>query len=439
MAAAGVDAANGDRPSARSGGAKYDQRRTEFIDAASRVMNENGLRGMTLASVATQLGMTTPSVRHYFKRKEELATACMLRGIERIEGILVPASSEPAPALRVRRFVHEFFALLGRISDGQEPPLANFGEIRALEGDNAGPVTKAYSRMVGTVRTMFEHPETAGLTGAALQARVMYSFVVLTWVPAWIHRFPVQDYPLLADGFADILLNGLCSRASREDVPVLPDLTDPLPTTDVRPISQETYLNVATRLLNEQGYRGASVDMIAARLGVTKGAIYHHHAGKGDLVSACFERSYGIIWRAQDLALQLDTDGWSKLTAVCAAIARFQISDEGPLLNNAALSALPIDEATRLISSWSKTCDRFAMIIGLGIRDGSIAPVDANIAAQFVYAGLNAINRLPYWHADVAPEEGVELVVRPMLQGLFSRPFGPVSSATPRLSAVGEE
>ena len=55
--------------------------------------------------------------------------------------------------------------------------------------------------------------------------------------------------------------------------------------------TRSAYLKAATRLVNEHGYRGASVDRIAAQLQLTKGSFYHHHETKEELIAACFERS----------------------------------------------------------------------------------------------------------------------------------------------------
>ena len=62
---------------------------------------------------------------------------------------------------------------------------------------------------------------------------------------------------------------------------------------------RETFLIAATRLINEQGYRGASVEKISSRLNVTKGSFYHHHEAKDELVVDCFKRSFEVMRRVQ--------------------------------------------------------------------------------------------------------------------------------------------
>ena len=50
-------------------------KRDAILDAAARVINERGLRGLTFVSVAEAVEMNTTSITYYFKRKELLAAA----------------------------------------------------------------------------------------------------------------------------------------------------------------------------------------------------------------------------------------------------------------------------------------------------------------------------------------------------------------------------
>jgi AcrR family transcriptional regulator len=54
--------------------------------------------------------------------------------------------------------------------------------------------------------------------------------------------------------------------------------------------TRAALLDAAERLWAERGIRGASLDEIAARAGLTKGAVYSNFASKSDLVLALLER-----------------------------------------------------------------------------------------------------------------------------------------------------
>src|SRR5207248_3078174 len=62
------------------------------------------------------------------------------------------------------------------------------------------------------------------------------------------------------------------------------------PRQDRRAQTRAALLDAAERLWAERGIRGASLDEIAARAGLTKGAVYSNFASKSDLVLALLER-----------------------------------------------------------------------------------------------------------------------------------------------------
>jgi AcrR family transcriptional regulator len=59
--------------------------------------------------------------------------------------------------------------------------------------------------------------------------------------------------------------------------------------TELRGTARARLLDAAERLLSERGYRGASVDLVSAAAGVTKGAFYHHFASKDELFLGLLE------------------------------------------------------------------------------------------------------------------------------------------------------
>ena len=58
---------------------------------------------------------------------------------------------------------------------------------------------------------------------------------------------------------------------------------------DLRSSSREQLLDAAARVFAERGYRGASVDAIAAAANVTKGALYWNFESKADLFFSLLE------------------------------------------------------------------------------------------------------------------------------------------------------
>ena len=66
--------------------ARYARKKETILAAATAILNRQGVRGMTLADVAANVGLNTTSVTYYYRRKDDLAAACFMRGLERFEG-----------------------------------------------------------------------------------------------------------------------------------------------------------------------------------------------------------------------------------------------------------------------------------------------------------------------------------------------------------------
>src|SRR3974390_2535954 len=111
------------------------------LDAAERVMAEQGFQAATLARGVTEAGIPMSSVYHYFGSKDGILLAVMERGADRFfadlpgldrrPGRPAPpgARGVPAPARTLQR-PPDFLRLL--IVFAAQPPAAGEGEIQAV-------------------------------------------------------------------------------------------------------------------------------------------------------------------------------------------------------------------------------------------------------------------------------------------------------------------
>ena len=60
--------------------------------------------------------------------------------------------------------------------------------------------------------------------------------------------------------------------------------------------SLESLLEVAVAVFNERGYDATSMDELAARLGITKSAIYHHVPSKVELLRRALDRALDALF-----------------------------------------------------------------------------------------------------------------------------------------------
>jgi AcrR family transcriptional regulator len=185
-------------------------------------------------------------------------------------------------------------------------------------------------------------------------------------------------------------------------------------------VSPEAFLRSATILINEQGYRGASVEKISARLNVTKGSFYHHNDNKDDLVAACFERTFAVVRQVQQAAEAVGETGWDRLCAATSELIRYQLSDHGPLLRISAFSALPEGLRGETKRTMDRLAQRFGSLVVEGMIDGSIRPLDPFVAARVVDSAINAAAELERWISGVTRETAADIYAKPLFTGVFS-------------------
>jgi AcrR family transcriptional regulator len=402
--------------------ARYERKREAILEAAAALFNARGLAGTTIADVAKAVDLTTTSVTYYYRKKEDLAAACLMRAIGAMDDLLsqAEAGARSTQADRLKQFVRLYFRHLADTAAGRAPQLINFWDLRGMTGPQGLRPMQAFVGLFRRFRQMFQDGQPT-FSRNEQNARAHLVFAAVIGAKTWVRRYETDDYPRAADRFAEVLIGGLAGAGSVWAPPEV-DLQRPntqRPRPDAAEVSREAFLRAATELINENGYRGASVDRISARLNVTKGSFYHHNATKDELVGDCFERTFEILRDAHRAVHSLGGDGWTKACAMACALVRHQLSDHGPLLRYSALAAAPADRRAKLWATSERLTERTAGLISDGVADGSIRPVDAVVAAEILMGLINAAAELQKWSPAATQATCAELFVRPLFVGVF--------------------
>lgn len=395
---------------------RFLEKRETILDAAARLFNRRGIRGTTLSDVAQSVGLVTNSVTYYFRKKDDLAFACVLRSVEVFGELLAEAEQARTPELRISAFVKGFFRLLADVETGDRPQFINFSEVNTLSATRADVAT-VYAQMFRRVRGLIGTDHRLGLSRSERNARAHLLFTLTQWTRVWISRYEVRGYARAAQHATDILLHGLGGAGATWKPPALPILAKSQAADDISP---DAFLRVATRMINEQGFRGASVERISAALKVTKGSFYHHNDNKDDLIVDCFARSFDVIRRAQSAADEFD-DGWQRLSAAAAALVKYQLSNDGPLLRITARIGLPEAAAEQTLRTIDRLSEHFASVVVDGVVDGSVRPIDPAIAAQMISGMINASASIKRWVPEATIGNVADLYARPLFMGVLCR------------------
>ncbi len=391
---------------------RFRAKRDAILAAAAEAINEQSAKGMTFADVARRVGLNTTSVTYYFKRKEDLAAAAFENTLDYLLRMLDEAMVEATPQARVARYLALNMARLGRIQRGEEKAFAVLSDLRATEDPIRSRLMNGWREVFRRTRLLWG-PSTGRAQTDIQSARAHVLLENTFWLPIWLTRYEPDQYARVEARLMDVFAHGIAGPGARW-APTLLDLSHD----DAEP-GREAFLLAATRLINELGYRGASVQKIASELNVTKGSFYHHLDAKDDLVIACYRRSFDTIADAQGRG---ETEGgsyWHKLSSTVATLLDVQFAERGPLLRTTALSGLPPSVRDAMVERSNGIARRYAGMMMDGIGEGSIRAVDALIAAQALMAVQNAAFDMRKWASTMPRERAVAMYASTLMYGLF--------------------
>ena len=402
--------------------ARFQEKRESILGAAALLFNERGVKGATLSAIAANVGLATNSVTFYYRKKEDIATACFLRAIAAIDAVAVAAAGGPTIHARLTHFFRNYSLLLSAMELGEQPPLVYFNDLRALPSPQLEAVFGAYINLFRRVRSLLKGAETVSLSRDDLNARAHIILSVANSVRAWFWRYEADEYTHIVDRVVDVLMNGFNGAESSWNV-TQRELRWTLATGTSE--TADSFFRAANLLVNEQGYRGASIDKISAKLNVTKGAFYHHHDNKQNLISECFERTFSVVREALNLAETATGAGWDRACAAARILVRYQLSENGPLLRSSAISALPDQEHRDSVRrTMTRLTERMARMVVDGMIDSSVRPLDASVAAQISVGLIDAAAELTRWVPAASPDNVSELYVRPIFLGILCSASG---------------
>ena len=399
---------------ARRSTKRFANSKAAVVAAAISVLNRKGASRMTLADVADRLGLSAPSITYYFSKKEDLAAACLMQGLARLDEFI--AAAEPAATVRerLRRLLSAYFAFRARGACGEVEELPTFGDARGL---NLDTVYAPYSEMFRRLRALMVDTGAAPMSRPALNSMAHLLLTELHWTPVWFRNVYPEDTSRFGERLYDALVDGLAAPGADWTPVKIPAVLPPLEPSDGASI--ELFLRAASAQINEQGYRGTSVEKISARLNLTKGSFYHHIKTKDELVLACFERTFEVMRRTIIAAEAVSTTGLQTLATIAATLVEHQVAGDVPLLRASAVNTVLESSQAIIQAGIERVATRIASVISDGIADGSVRRIDANVGAHMIMAMINNADELQYFSRGISPADAVEAYVRPLFVGLL--------------------
>ncbi|WP_219537875.1 TetR/AcrR family transcriptional regulator [Nonomuraea guangzhouensis] len=146
-------------------------------------------------------------------------------------------------------------------------------------------------------------------------------------------------------------------------------------------------IETALRLFGRDGYAATSIDDIARESGMTKGAVYHHFAGKADVFRAVFVRQEE---RLAELIAAASTGTDDPREAVRLGALAFLLACAGPEVRRIVLLDGPAVlgwDGVREIE-YEHTLKLLRAGLEVAASQGGIAPGDVTVRAHLIFGAL---------------------------------------------------
>lgn len=197
-------------PSSEKKQKERDEKKAAILETAVRLFNQKGFRASSLDDVALALNITKPTIYHYFKNKDEILFACVLRGLDEVRQAAaevkdVGGSGYDRLRALMRNYANcmtqEFCICITRTGDHElsEKSRKRFREIKR--------------EIDLTVREIVEDGMQDGTIAKGNPVLVTFMITgALNWIARWFEEGGSLEREEIVDGAVNTLTAGLVPR-----------------------------------------------------------------------------------------------------------------------------------------------------------------------------------------------------------------------------------
>jgi AcrR family transcriptional regulator/acyl dehydratase len=163
---------------------------------------------------------------------------------------------------------------------------------------------------------------------------------------------------------------------------------------------REQIVEAATRLFQERGYEGASLNDVAAAVGLQKPSLYHYFSSKEALLAAVLNGTAEAYNRELAQVVQSFLTPAEKLDRAIRRHITLQLEHPGTVTMFRDVNHLDSDSRAKLRCALRGYRALLHRLVAEGIADGSFAPQDPSLAALLVLGAVNFVHR---WYRPDGP------------------------------------
>ena len=186
--------------------------------------------------------------------------------------------------------------------------------------------------------------------------------------------------------------------------------------------SLDSLLDIAVAVFNERGYDATSMDELAARLGITKSAIYHHVSSKVELLRLALDRALDALFAVTEEPGATSGPAIDRLEHVVrgsVGVLTEQLPFVTLLLRVRGNS--PVEEAAL---RRRREFDRIVTdLVRAAEEEGDVRPdVDPAVTSRLLFGTVNSLTEWYRPDGGLSADDLADALVATTFQGLRARP-----------------
>ena len=193
-------------------------------------------------------------------------------------------------------------------------------------------------------------------------------------------------------------------------------------------LKRDTVLRESGRIFNREGFHNTSLDDVANHLDVSKATLYNYVKDKQEMLFEFHKMALIIGDEAMETARKVEANGAGKLRVAIREYIAMVTERLGGYGVIAELGALKPLDRQEIIAGRERFDKRFVALLAIGVKDGSLRPIDPKMA---VFAFMGALQTIPNWFSPNGRLSGAEVAERMtdlIMNGMATTPAS-VSSA----------
>ena len=364
--------------------ARSRNREQQILDVASRHLNTMGVSVEWFGEIAAELGLTRPAIYKYFVDREDLLFRCYADACDAVDARL-------DAAIRSTSGIVEALSAFLASDDPARPEPAVLSEMMALPPEKRDLIWSRQRAIVERLSKLIQAGIAANLFRPLDPVVVSHAILgMASWTPIYGRWAPGANLDLIDVGSREILFQGLAADRSASPAKLAPFAPLAAPQADifnrqaVDAAKREGILIAASFQFNRRGIGATRMEDVAAALGLSKRAIYHHIGQKQDLIDACVERAYAYFLGVMEAAALSDAP---RLAVIYAAVRDIVWAASEPtvcvLAPHVGFGLLSVGEREAVGDYALQLADGYRRILERGVAEGSLRPIpiDAVVAS----------------------------------------------------------